>query len=376
MKKILFIATVQSHIMNFHIPYIKRFQKMGYEVHVATKLDLEKYRTLDKDLGTVVWKNIDFSRNPISMDLIKSYKQLDLYLKQNKFDLIHTHTPIAAFIARLVAKNNNFSPILYTAHGFHFFKGAPIQNWIIYYPLEKIASRWTDGIITMNEEDYSRAKSKFKNRRCNIYKINGIGVDLEKYTNNKDKAEKNYAKFNLKENDFVVSIIGEINKNKNQKMIIDAVEILRKKDKNIKLLIVGEGDMSKDIEKYIYDNNLDDAIQMLGFRKDIPDILNISNIIVSCSYREGLPKNLIEAMSARKPVICTNIRGNKDLVDNMENGILVDIDDVDNMANSIELLYDDKSLLETMERQSYEISTNYSLDKVICQMDKIYSEYL
>lgn len=375
MKKVLFIATVQSHIMNFHIPYITKFQSMGYEVHVATKLDLNKYKSLEENLDKVKWKNIDFSRNPISIDLIRSYKQLDSYIKENKFDLIHTHTPIASFISRLVSKKNGFAPIIYTGHGFHFFKGAPIQNWILYYPLEKVASRWTDAILTMNEEDYDIAKLKFENKRCEIYKINGVGVDLKKYTNIQC-SEKNYNKFNLNENDFIISIIGEINKNKNQKQIINSVRELSKKYKNMKLLIVGDGDMSNEIKEYIQTNKLENTIHMLGFRKDIPEVLNISSIVVSCSYREGLPKNIIEAMAARKAIVCTNIRGNKDLIENMENGILVDAGDIEGMSNAIELLYNDKTLLDRMSDNAYNVSIKYSLETVINNMDTIYSKYL
>jgi glycosyltransferase involved in cell wall biosynthesis len=375
MKKVLFIATVQSHIINFHIPYINLLQKKGYEVHVATKLDKDRYNNVLEYVDNVVWKNIDFSRNPLSKDIFKSYKQIYTYINENKFDLIHVNTPIAAFLTRLAVKKQHMSPVIYTAHGFHFFKGAPIQNWIMYYPLEKIASKWSDAIITMNKEDYNISKLKFNNKRCSTYHINGIGVDFKKYLylNTNDSLNK---ELNIESRDLVLSIIGEINKNKNQKQIIDAVVNLRSKYDNIKLLIVGDGDMYQEIASYIEEKNSQEYIKMLGFRRDIPEILSLSDIVVSCSYREGLPKNIIEAMISKSAIICTNVRGNKDLVTNMENGILVPVNDSEKMTQAIELLYTDRELLKAMGEKSYGLAHEYSLDKVLNQMESIYSIYL
>lgn len=375
MKKVLFIATVQSHIINFHIPYINLLQKKGYEVHVATKLDNDRYKNASEYVENVIWENIDFSRNPLSKEIFKSYKQIYKYIKENKFDLIHVNTPIASFLTRLAAKKQNISPIIYTAHGFHFFKGAPIQNWFIYYPLEKMASKWSDAIITMNKEDYDISKLKFNNKRCNTYHINGIGVDFKKYVSLKanDSMRK---KLDIESNDLVLSIIGEINKNKNQKQIIDALINLRSKYDNIKLLIVGDGDMYQDISSYIEEKNAKDYIKILGFRRDVPEILSLSDIVISCSYREGLPKNIIEAMISKSAIICTDVRGNRDLVTHMENGILVPVNDSEQMSKAIELLYTDRELLKVMSEKSYMLAREYSLDKVLGQMEDIYSIYL
>lgn len=375
MKKILFVATVQSHIINFHLPYIELLQKKGYEVHVATKLDSIKYKDIYEKLENIKWINIDFTRSPISKDIFISYKQIKQYIKENKFELIHVNTPIASFITRLACRKTKNTSIIYTAHGFHFFKGSSIKNWLIYYTLEKIAARWTDAIITMNDEDYNLAKNKFESNKCSIYKINGIGVETKKYSTEYIE-KKDYEKYSLKPTDFVVTIIGEINKNKNQKQIIDAIYELIPKYLNIKLLIVGEGDMSQEISLYIKQKGISSNIKMLGFRKDIPEILNISDIIVSCSYREGLPKNLIEAMMAKKALVCTDIRGNRDLIKNGENGILVEINNIEETKDAIETLYKNKELLDSMGSKSKKMSDKYSLSKVKKQMEEIYLNYL
>ena len=162
MKKILFVATVQSHIMNFHIPYLKHWQNNGYEVHVATKMDKEKYKNLDNSISRVVWHDIDFSRNPISKNTIKALCQLVSLMHGTRYSLVHVHTPVGGIIGRLAAKITNTKNVVYTAHGFHFYEGAPLKNWVMYYPMEKIMAKCTDAIITMNEEDYELAKNKLR----------------------------------------------------------------------------------------------------------------------------------------------------------------------------------------------------------------------
>lgn len=221
MKKVLFVATMQSHIMYFHLPYIKMFTDRGYKVYVATKLDKEIY--ININIENVEWIDISFSRKPISRNTIKSAIEIYNLLKNNKFELIHTHTPIASIITRVIAKSLRLKNIIYTAHGFHFLKGAPIQNWIIYYPIEKLMARCTDIIITINEEDYNLAYRKFKTRKSkNIFKVNGVGVDLDTYKlKHVDGLKRS---LNIKDSDFVLSIIGELNTNKNQIQLIKAIE--------------------------------------------------------------------------------------------------------------------------------------------------------
>lgn len=375
MKKVLIVAHLQSHIINFHLPVIKYLQEQGYIVYVATRLNRERYSYLDQELKEIIWVDISFNRNPFSKNSFISVRQLVDLMKNNKFDFIHTNTPIASFLTRLAGKITKSSPVLYTAHGFHFFEGAPLKNWIIYYSAEKIASRWTDALITMNEEDYMAAKNKLKIRNNKVYKINGVGVDIEKYfiSDNKDLRYKE--SIGLSSEDFVITMIGEINDNKNQIQILKAMKSL-KNINNIKLLIVGEGENREKLEVFIKENNLSKNVIFLGFRQDIPKILNITDILASLSAREGLPKNILEAMAAKTPIIATNIRGNKDLVVNMENGILVNYGDVESTSNAIELLFRDEKLFKTMSLSSFEKSMNYSTDIVLKQLEDIYSDFI
>ncbi len=151
MKKVLFVATVQSHIMNFHIPYLKLWQDKGYEVHVATNMDTKKYNNVEEIISNIVWNNIDFDRSPFSKNTLVALKQLIDLMNENRYELIHVHTPVGGILGRMAAKITNTKNVVYTAHGFHFYKGAPLKNWIIYYPIEKLMARYTDALITMNE---------------------------------------------------------------------------------------------------------------------------------------------------------------------------------------------------------------------------------
>lgn len=375
MKKVLFIATVQSHILNFHLPYIEYFQKRGFKVYVATKLDKEGFNNIDNK--NIIWENIDFSRNPFSIKTLVALIELIKLMSEYKFDLIHLHTPIAAFLGRLASKITNTTPVIYTAHGFHFYKKAPSINWLIYYTIEKIAARWTDCLITINNEDYVLAKNKLdiKNKDF-IFKVNGVGVDIDKYNLNEymDISFKKSMGFN--EDDFVISIIAELNKNKNQIQIINAMEHLAYQYKDIKVLLVGDGNLKEKINCIIENKNLKDNVIMLGHRDDVSKILNISDVVGLFSKREGLPKSLMEAMAAKKAIIATDIRGNNDLVINGNNGLLIPYNDIESTINAIKKLYNNRSLVYKMGENSRRIIDSYSLKNVLNEMGNIYSYFI
>lgn len=371
MKKILFVATVQSHIMNFHVPYLEYWANRGYEVHVATKMNKKEYKETELTLGYVKWHQIDFNRNPFSKYSIIALKQLKQLMKANEYELVHVHTPVGSILGRLAAKLTGTKNIVYTAHGFHFYKGAPIMNWLVYYPIEKFMARWTDSIITINQEDYLLAKKKFKTRKNgNVFKVDGVGIDLNKYktTDIEDKDFK--STIGINRDDFVVSIIGELNNNKNHMQLIKSVEKVKEKHKNLKCLIVGNGENEKTIREYIENKSLNESILLLGFRRDIPNILSITDVVVSMSKREGLPKNIMEAMAAGKAIIGTKIRGNKDLIKDHSNGYLVEIDDINKTSEYIEKLMLNKSIVDEFSKQSIIDAQKYDIKTVIKYVDK------
>ena len=355
MKKVLFVATVTVHINSFHIPYLKMFKEKGYEVHVAS-LGEEPIEYCDKHF------NIPFARLPLKPQNYRAYKELKEIIKNNDYEIIHCHTPVGGVLTRLASRKSRKkgTKVIYTAHGFHFYKGAPVLNWLIYYPLEKWLSKYTDCLITINQEDYDLAKRKFKAKQTEL--VHGVGVDETKFNFEMSKEEKHELRksLGLKEKDLVLIQVGELNKNKNQIMSINAMRDLVKENSKIHLLIVGIGPLEDFYKQKINEYNLSNNVHLLGYRKDIPKLLKISNILLSLSYREGLPVNVMEGMTCELPLIATDCRGNRDLIQK-EN--ILKINDTENLKEKI-LNYSN-------------INTNYNIEQysrkhIIERIKKIY----
>ena len=174
-KKVLLVATVQSHICQFHLPLIDLLHEKGYEGHVAAKNNLKEKRGLKLERADKVFE-VPFERSPFKKQNITAYKMLKKIINENHYNIIHCNTPMGGVLSRLAGKKERKqgTKIIYTAHGFHFFKGAPLKNWMIYYPIEKYLSKYTDCIITMNQEDYKIASKKFK--KTNVEYTHGVGV--------------------------------------------------------------------------------------------------------------------------------------------------------------------------------------------------------
>lgn len=367
MKKILYITTISRTINAFLIPHIERLLEEGYIVDCACHIDKPIDETLIKK-GVKIY-DIPFSRNPLEPKNFKAYKMLVEIMKENQYEIVHVHTPVASVYGRLLKLKFKNLKTIYTVHGFHFFKGAPKINWMIYYPIERIMARFTDVIITINEEDYNRAKI-FNIKET--YKLDGVGIDLNCYNSSLyDKSEER-KKLNLKDDEFVILMIAEVNKNKNHIQIIDAVEKLVKQGKKVKLLCAGDGVMFDEVKKLIQDRNLDEYIKMLGFRTDINELIASCDIGVLMSYREGLPRNIMELMAFGKPVVGTNIRGIRDLIEDGKNGFLVDVGDVDATASAVEYFLEDASRLEDMGKSASDMIRKYSLEVIMDQMMKVY----
>ena len=365
--KILYITTISDTINAFLVPHIKMLIERGHKVDCAANLIEE----LDSELleRGIEFFNIPFTRNPLDFSNIKAFNKLVQIQKENNYDVVHVHTPVASIYGRLLKLKFPKLKTIYTVHGFHFYKGAPIQNWCIFYPIEKIMSKLTDSIVTINSEDYN-ASLKFKVNET--YKIDGVGVDLDIYNslNNVSEIRK---KLGLKDDDFVILMIAEVNKNKNHKQVIDAIDLLNKKGIDVKLLCAGEGVLLEHIKKDVIDRNLSNNIKMLGYRTDINELITACDIGIMTSYREGLPRSIMELMAHKKPVIGTNIRGIRDLVIDEYNGYLVEVDDSKETANKIELLQGNKELLDSFSKNAFSSIQSYSIDKVINQLEIVYS---
>lgn len=367
-KKVLFTATVDSHILHFHVPYLKLFKEKGYEVHVATNGDA-KIPYCD------VKHKISFERSPYKLNNLKAIKQLRKIVDEENFEIIHTHTPMGSVVTRLasIKARKKGTRVIYTAHGFHFYKGASKLNWLLFYPVEKILSRYTDCLITINKEDYELAKSKFK--KCKqIEYVPGVGIDEEKFDFKMTTKEKNDLRksLGLKKDDFVLIYPAELSERKRQEWLINTLNNLMTKHNDIHLLLPGKDSLNGRLSDLIVELKLEKQVHLLGYRSDIPKLLYISDIAVSSARQEGLPVNIMEAMYVGLPIVASDCRGNRDLVKNNKNGYLIDLDDSKNFSKKVEKLYKDKEKYKEFEKYNKKEIEQYRLVNIVKTMKKIY----
>lgn len=371
MQKVLFVATVDQHIRHFHYPFFEWFKKKGYEVHVASYGE-EELLHVDKK------HNVYFNRSPFSVSNIKAYKQLKELIDTNDYKLVHCHTPIAGAITRLASMRarRKGTKVIYTAHGFHFFKGSPRKNWLIYYPIEKLMSRFTDILITINEEDYNLSiKRNFKANEIKL--VHGVGVNLNKF-----QAQTEYRKrqtreeYGFQENDFILFYAAELNFNKHQDLLIEVVNILKEKVPNVKLLLVGSGTLENEYKEHVKKLRLDPYIEFLGYRRDVQNLLMTADVALASSRREGLPINVIEAMATGLPLVVTNVRGHRSLIIDNENGFVNEVNDSKGFSKSIEKLYKNEELRNCFGKRNIELAEKYDLENILRDMAEIYMKAL
>lgn len=363
--KILFVTTISNTVNSFLIPCIKMLIEKGHQVDVSFNIEQEVKPEI-YEMGCKIHQ-LPLQRSPFKKDNFKAYKMLKKIIISEKYDLVHTHTPIASAIVRLVCRNFKNVRVFYTAHGFHFYKGAPILNWLVYYPVEKWLARYTDTLITINKEDYDRANKKFKANRVEY--IPGVGIDMEKFNMVEIDRDLERNKLCLPKGAFVVLSVGELNKNKNHEVVIRAIAKIGNVD--IHYLICGQGRLDGYLRNLSKKLDIENQVHLLGFRKDIPNICKSSEIFAFPSYREGLSVALMEAMANGLPVVCSDIRGNKDLIDN-KGGYLIEPIDVDGFAEKILLLYEKQNRKEKIGLHNYNRTKEFELKNVLKETAKLY----
>lgn len=373
MKKVLFVATVvKGHIDVFHIPYLKMFKEHGWEVSIAAKNNYEKKEECKIEYCDR-FIDIPFERNPLNYSNYNAYKKLKEILRDEHFDIIHCHTPVGGLISRLAIIGSGLTEtkVIYTAHGFHFHKNAPIKNWVMYYPVEKILSKYTDTLITLNNEDFNIAEKKF--HASTVELIPGVGVDLRKFEPQTDEKKRELRKrYGYSQEQFILFYAAELNNNKNQELLIDTVKELKNKIPNIKLLLAGDGHQKDNYLLRIKEMKLEDNVSLLGYRSDIDSLLLISDLVVASSKREGLPVNLIEAMATGLPIIATQNRGHSELIEHGRTGFLLDSYGPIQMSEYILQLYNNPILMQQMKENSLRASKKYDVSNVLNKFENIY----
>lgn len=359
-KKVLFVATVvKTHINTFHLPFLKMFKEHGWEVHVAAKNDFVDEPCIIPNCDHHF--DMEFVRAPFSQRNIAAYKQLKQIIETNHYDIIHCHTPVAGVLTRLAARNSKDTTVIYTAHGFHFYKGAPLINWLIYYPVERFCAKFTDKLITINQEDYNRVKSWSLRNNGKVYHVPGVGVDINKFHNIDINKKTKRKSLGIDENTKILLSVGELIKRKNHEVIIRSLSKL--KDKNFVYIICGRGPLLEQLKELAVQLGLEKKVKLLGFRKDIIEICKIADLFVFPSIHEGLPVALMEAMSCGIPCIASDVRGNRDLLssDNLckNNG-------EDEWGRLLSIFFYGKNI------ESNEMSMLYSVENIKHSMEEIY----
>lgn len=367
--KVLFIANHRG-FSNFNAPYMHWFKTQGWKVDNASP---------GIEGGEVdCHYDVDIQRSPLSLKNFASYKRLKEIIDTNEYDIIHVHTPMGAVLGRLASlkARKKGTKVIYTAHGFHFYKGAPLKNWILFFPIEKILARVTDALVTINEEDYKRAK---KHRLSNgeIYHIDGVGVNLNRFhPYDQEKRREIREKLGLSVEDFVGLYIAQVIPRKNHKMILLAISEILKDTPNFKMLFAGSGESFEECISLSEKLGISDAVKFLGPRADIPDLAGISDIHISSSIQEGLAIGNIEAMASGCPLVVSDIRGHREVCIDGRNGFLFPLDNIKKLVSSVNTLAKDKTLYNKMSTNNLNDVKKFSVEHEVERMAKIYNSLI
>ncbi|MBO6264364.1 MAG: glycosyltransferase family 4 protein [Clostridia bacterium] len=371
MKKVLLVATVQSHICQFHKPLVEILHEKGVEVHVAARDNLAEKNGLKLDFVDKVF-DVPFHRSPFSSKNLKAYKILKKIIDDGDYDVIHCNTPVAGILTRMAAKKarKHGTKVFYTAHGFHFYKGAPKKNWLIWYPIEKFFAKKCDKLITITTEDFDLAKNKFKTE---VVRIHGVGVDENRFfTVPPEEKIRLKREMGFGDDQPIILNVGELLPNKNQKMAVRAMKRIVEKYPSAKLFIAGNGSERENLENEISTLGLNDNVTMLGYCTHLQDYQHIADVLLACSYREGLPLNVVEAMLSGTAVVASNNRGHRELIKDGETGFIVNCDDDVAMADRVNQLISDSDKRDSMAKAAEQYALQFDYSNVKKELRFIY----
>ncbi len=338
-----------------------------YSLANRTKMSEEQLKADEQKFG-IRLLHADIERDPFSLKNIRAYKQTVRIIKDNDIDYIHCNTPIGGVLGRLAGKKCKVKKVIYQAHGFHFYKGAPLKNWLIYYPIECLLAHLTDAIITINKEDHERAQKLKLRKNGKVYYVHGVGMDTEKYSVHADRDEIR-KRLGLCESDFAFISMGELNGEKNYSSAIKAVA--EANDTRIKYFICGIGPKENELKQLIEELGLQNSVFLLGYRNDISDLLTGVDAFLFTSKREGLARSLMEAMAAGLPCVVSDIRGNNDLIDDGKGGFLCREGEY---ADAMKKIVDDEEKRREMREYNLKKINNFDVATVKGELEVIYRE--
>lgn len=378
MKKILFAASTLSHIENFHIPYLEQFKKQGFIIHVMGKPN-NKSDILYTD--EIIY--IPFEKNMFSIKNFAMIFKIANLIRTNNYDIISIHTSLAAFFIRLgiMFSFKKTKLVINTVHGYLFDDKSSFPKKLVLLLAEKFTKCITDVVIVMNSFDYDIAK-KHKLYKDSIYLINGMGINSSLFPHISNEVKISLRQeYNFSIDDFLLVYVAEFSKRKNQKFLLEAIHKLANNNlKNIKLLLLGDGILFEELKTYAQKLEISDKVIFTGYTKNTCKYYQMSDICVSSSRSEGLPFNIMEAMSVGLPIVASKVKGHTDLVAQNENGFLFEYNSINQFCNYIMTMYKDRELCYRLGNKSKEISRTYSLDavlpKTVSIINKEYEKHL
>ena len=372
--KLLYITTfARSRFGSFAKSSIAAARELGIEYHIAsneTGIDLSVKDAECKELG-IYHHHIDINRSPAAVrDNRLAKKQISELIEKYRFDAIHCNTPIGGVLGRLCGKKYGIKTVIYQAHGFHFWTGAPKKNWLIYYPVEKYLARYTDILITINKEDYKRAENFHLKKGGKIYYVHGVGVDCKRFLNSgENKRSEIRNSLGLKADDILLLSVGELNENKNHAEVIRAISKCDNTD--LHYAVAGKGDIKASLELLAKELNLEQRVHFLGFIDNMPDHYKAADLFVFPSKREGLPSAVMEAMASGLPCLVSNIRGCNDLIDE-NGGLLFDPSNDRDLSEKIEIMLSKKDSWAELGEYNKEKVLSFGFDNAVAELTEIY----
>lgn len=376
MKHALIITTISGFVPQFEMNDVKILQEYGYTVHYASDFENPIYEIDQKQLEKdgLILHHIDIRKSPFKVkENIKAFRQLKKIIQNENIQIIHCHNPMGGVVGRIAAAASKRNPyVIYTAHGFHFYKGAPKKNWILYYTAERMLARFTNRLITINLEDYKRAKTfRLKSQGC-VEQIPGVGVNTYKFRKKTELREKKRAELAVPGNAFHIVSVGELVENKNHSIVIRALAKLA--DKNIYYSICGKGPYQKELERLIQKLHLEKNVRLLGYRNDVDEVLQSADCFIFPSKREGLGIAAIEAMACSVPLIAADNRGTREYMKHLYNGIVCRADSTEDFGYAIKQMKNSEKMRLEMAEHGRETAERFSIETTDKIMRRVYKE--
>lgn len=374
-RKLLYLANEgRPSATAFYRAAVLAAQQAGLSVHLAFHMQGEDRQALEQDIKGLedrlglVFHQIPFRRNPLHPGNLGAFKQLKALMQQEQFDLIHCNTPVGGMAGRLLGQKLGIRPVIYQAHGFHFYKGSGLLSWLVYYPIEKWLARKSDFLLTINREDLLLAQQRLRLRSGRLAQyIPGVGVDLSDDLADPHLKANFRASLGLEQDAGLLISVGELNANKNHRLLIEALASLP----GLHLCIAGKGPQEAALKELASSLKVESRVHFLGFRSDLASIYPACDLFCLASLREGLSTAIMEAMAQGLPVVASDIRGNQDLVQE-EGGRLVQPGDVDGFVAAIQKIMAEPGLRQAMGRFNREQVQQFGFLKVVSALEAVY----